>query len=215
MKLKHQNWLVLAIWSLLVIAGVVALATGRWSLAFVSVATLVLSMAPAVFAARIQIQLPQSFIAVIVTFVFASIFLGEAANFYERWWWWDIALHGSASIGFGLIGFLFVFMLFAGDRYAAPPIALAFIAFCVSVAIGAAWEIFEFAMDQVFALNMQKSGLLDTMGDLIVNLLGALLGATAGFLFLKGRRFGGLAAMIRQFVQENRRLYSKNDDKRD
>ena len=38
---------------------------------------------------------------------------------------------------------------------------------CFAITIGALWEVFEFGMDQLFGLNMQKSGLLDTMGDLI------------------------------------------------
>jgi hypothetical protein len=215
LRLRPKNWVVLGVWVLLVLAGIIALFTARWSLAFVAMATLMLSLLPEIFAEKFKIKLPQSFIGFIVTFIFASIFLGEAADFYERLWWWDIALHGTASIGFGLIGFLFIFMLFAGDRFAAPPIALALIAFCVAVAIGVTWEIFEFAMDQVFGLNLQKSGLLDTMGDLIVDMLGAFLGATAGYLFLKGRRFGGLAAMIRQFVRANMDLYSKSNDKPD
>ena len=35
--------------------------------------------------------------------------------------------------------------------------------------IGVIWEIFEFTMDHVFDLTMQKSGLPDTMTDLIVD----------------------------------------------
>src|SRR3546814_16435775 len=58
------------------------------------------------------------------------------------------------------------------------PSFLAVFAFCFSQAIGALWEIFEFTMDQVFGLTMQKpmlgdpSGLTDTMWDLIVNAIG-------------------------------------------
>ena len=40
--------------------------------------------------------------------------------------------------------------------------------------IGVIWEIFEFSLDYVIGLNMQKSGLVDTMGDLIVNSIGSL-----------------------------------------
>jgi len=50
-------------------------------------------------------------------------------------------------VGFGLIGFLGIFMLFEGDRFKAPPVALAVLSFCFAVSIGAVWEIFEFSMD--------------------------------------------------------------------
>ena len=38
-------------------------------------------------------------------------------------------------------------MLFEGDRFAAPPSAIAFITFCVAMTVGAIWEVFEYAMD--------------------------------------------------------------------
>jgi hypothetical protein len=50
------------------------------------------------------------------------------------------------------------------------------------------WEIFEFSMDQIFGLNMQKpmlgdpSGLTDTMWDMIVNLIGAAIVSLSGWV---------------------------------
>jgi uncharacterized membrane protein YjdF len=99
--------------------------------------------------------------------------------------------------------------MFEGNRFAAPPIAVAFVAFCFAVTIGCAWEIFEFGMDQIFGLNMQKTGLVDTMWDLIVDMIGAAIGATAGFFFLKGRELGGLSRVIDEFVSMNRKFYRK------
>ncbi len=209
---RQQGPVVFAVWFTLVVATLVALATARWSMAFVAVTTLVVSMLPALFINRFSVKLPVNFFAAIVVFIFATIFLGEAMDFYERVWWWDIALHGGSAIGFGLVGFLFMLMLFHGDRYAAPPIAVSFFGFCFAVSIGAMWEIFEFGMDQVFGLNMQKSGLVDTMSDLMVDVLGASLGAGAGFFYLKNRELGGVSGVIREFVRMNRKLFSKNDD---
>ncbi|MBV2359230.1 hypothetical protein KUH32_05570 [Thalassococcus sp. CAU 1522] len=205
----RRNYAVYAIWAFLTLELSVALVTGRWTTAFVAAATLGLSALPALFAARFDIRLPVSFFAAAVLFIFATIYLGEVGDFYERYWWWDIMLHGGSAMGFGLIGFLFVFMLFEGNRYAAPPIAVAFISFCFAVTIGAVWEIFEFGMDQLFGFNMQKSGLTDTMTDLIVNCAGAAVGAAAGYFYLKGRQLGGPIAAIEEFVRLNRRLFRK------
>jgi hypothetical protein len=123
-----------------------------------------------------------------------------------------VLLHGGSAIGFGLIGFIFIFLLFKGDRYAAPPIAMSFFAFCFGVSIGVVWEIFEFAMDQTFGLNMQKSGLIDTMWDMIVDAIGAGIGAAAGYFYLKKKWYVGLAAMIDEFVKANKRLFKNNKD---
>ncbi|NNE54124.1 MAG: hypothetical protein HKN30_17180 [Sulfitobacter sp.] len=207
---KDTSPLILTIWASLLVAVLVALALGRWSLAFVSLATLVLALVPPALAFRYSLRLPVPFLLATTLFVFASIFLGEAFNFYERLWWWDLFLHGSSAIGFGLLGFLFVFMLFEGDRFAAPPSAIAFITFCTGVTVGSVWEIFEFTMDVSFGLNMQKSGHLDTMGDLIIDAVGSGIASLTGYLYLKRNSAGPLGHAISQFVSLNRRLYEKS-----
>lgn len=209
MKLREQPTVVQVIWGVLALALIVALVTARWSLAFVSVATLAVSLLPGLVVKRFNVRLPVSFFAAITVFVFATIFLGEAFDFYERYWWWDILLHGGSAIAFGLIGLLFALFLFEGDRYAAPPWALALIAFGFAISIGVMWEVFEFAMDQLFGFKMQKSGLIDTMWDLIVDIIGAVMGAVAGFLYLKGREIGLSSRMLREFIKGNRRFFKK------
>ena len=207
--LWEQTWLTRIIWlALLGVAGF-AVVVGRFPLAFVALATLVLSLAPVLVARWAEIHVPKSFEAAIVLFVGGTIFLGEVYDFYERFWWWDIAMHGGSAIGFGLVGFVLVFMMFQGNRFAAPPFAVAFFAFCFAITVGVAWEVFEFAMDQFFGLNMQKSGLRDTMGDLIVDAAGAFLGAASGYAYLKGMAAGGLAAVIDEFVQRNPRFFKR------
>lgn len=206
---SEQTLLARGIWSALALTALVAIGQARWSLAFVSLATLSLSLVPVLIARRADVKVPPGFIAAVVVFVGATLFLGEVFDFYERFWWWDIAMHGGSAIGFGLVGFVLVFMMFQGDRFAAPHFAIAFFAFCFAVTIGAVWEVFEFLMDQLFGLNMQKSGLLDTMGDLIVDMIGAALGATSGYAYLKGLQYGGLTGIIDEFVRRNPRLFKR------
>ncbi|MBA86039.1 hypothetical protein ACSSNL_16825 [Thalassobius sp. S69A] len=207
--LREQTWLVRIIWVLLLLLAAGALLSTRWSLAFVAFLTMALSMAPLWLARWAEVRVPPSFMAAIVLFIAGTLFLGEVFDFYTRFWWWDIAMHGGSAVGFGLIGFVLVFIMFQGDRFAAPPSAMAFFAFCFALAVGALWEIFEFAMDQSFGLNMQKSGLLDTMGDLIVDTLGALVGAASGFLYLKWQADRGPMGMIDEFVRRNPRLFQR------
>ena len=209
-QLKNQSIIVLGMWALLLVSLLVAMGLGRWSLAFVSLATFLLSVAPSLLAFRYSITLPVPFVIAIIAYLFASIFLGEAFDFYERLWWWDLALHGFSAVGFGLTGFLFTLMLFEGDRYAAPHGALAFISFCIAMTVGATWEVFEFSMDQVFGLNMQKSGLDDTISDLVLNGFGALLASVSGYYYLRGSKTGILTRVIFQFVAANRRLFRKS-----
>ncbi|HBQ35331.1 MAG TPA: hypothetical protein DD729_00570 [Rhodobacteraceae bacterium] len=210
MKLSEISKIVYLIWAILLLELVVAIFNRHYSLAYIALVTFALSLVPMIFASRFHIQLPVYFFAGIVLFIFGTIYLGEVFDFYERYWWWDVLMHGGSAIGFGLIGFIFVFILFEGDRYAAPHWALGFIAFCIAMTIGAVWEIFEFLMDQVFGLNMQKTGLIDTMWDMIVNTVGALIGAAAGYGYLQGLSRRGLGGVIAEFVAKNRQLFKQN-----
>ena len=82
--------------------------------------------------------------------------------------------------------------------------------FSIGMTVGGIWEIFEFTMDQLFGLNMQRSGLLDTMGDLIVDAIGAFFIALAGYVFLqnpKRKLFIGNAIDI--FLEDNPRFNRK------
>lgn len=214
-KINNANFMTRAIWVLLIMSTLGSLALGRWSLAFVSISTFVLTLIPPIIARRWSLSLPGPFVLATTLFIVCSVFLGEAFDFYERLWWWDIGLHGFSAIGFGLTGFLFVFMLFEGDRFAAPASALAFISFCVGMTVGATWEVFEFFMDQVFGMNMQKSGLTDTMWDLIVDAGGASIASLAGYFYLKDWRTGIFGRAVNAFVLRNREMYQRFRDRLD
>ncbi|MFM7445371.1 MAG: hypothetical protein ACKO2N_15935 [Tabrizicola sp.] len=175
---------------------------------FITLAALVLTLLPGLLASRIGLRLPPSFLAAIALFVMATLYLGEVYDFYDRFWWWDLALHFGSAMGFGILGFLLIFMLFQGDRYAAPPWALGVLSFCLALAVGVLWEIFEYAMDTFFGFNMMKSGLPDTMGDLIVDAVGAALAALAGVVYLLGRA-GRLGAPFDLFIETNRARFRK------
>ncbi|MFP4275745.1 MAG: hypothetical protein ACLFRU_12035 [Paracoccaceae bacterium] len=210
MEIRKQSLVVQVIWGVLIVSLITAVVNGRWSMAFVSAGALAASILPALVAERFALRVPVSYVSILVVFTFSTLFLGEVLDFYERFWWWDLLMHGGSAVALGMIGFLFVFYLFEGDRYAAPPWALSTIAVCFAVTVGVLWEIFEFTMDQTFGLNMQKSGLMDTMTDLIVNLLGAIAGAATGFVYLKKREPDGRTRMIHEFVRLNRSLFRKH-----
>ena len=205
----QQTWVARIIWIVLIVFAAGALIAGRWYPAFVALATLFLSLSPLFLSRWTKVEIPPSFISAAVLFTGATLILGETFGFYDRFWWWDIAMHGTGAVGFGLVGFVLIFMMFQGDKYAAPPYAVALFAFCFARAMGAIWEIFEFAMDSLFGMNMQKSGLLDTMGDLIVDVFGAAIGAGAGWVYLISREHGGLTAVIDEFVRSNPHLFQR------
>lgn len=208
-QLRHQGAVVNILWGLLFLSALVAALEGWWSLAFVALASLGLAMAPVLLARRLDITLPLPLVVAITVFIVASILLGEVFEFYDRFWWWDIILHASSAIGFGLIGFVLVLMMFEGDRFAAPAWAVSLLSATIAITIGVFWEVFEFVMDQIFGFNMQKSGLLDTMSDLIVNVIGAGVAAWVGYLYLRTHERSFWTWPIDAFVRLNQRFFRK------
>lgn len=166
---------------------VLSLVLGSWLTAAVTTGILLLTLAPAVLGRRFSVYIPPEFELLAVLFIFSSLFLGEVHSYYERFWWWDVILHLGSGLLFGILGFLLAYSLNQRPlgEPALRPSFVALFAFAFAVALGALWEIFEFAMDQLFGLNMQKSGLVDTMWDLIVDTVGAIVIALLGFGYLR------------------------------
>ncbi|MGB6229697.1 MAG: hypothetical protein WBF53_06170 [Litorimonas sp.] len=203
---KHSPFTYVS-WALLLGAALFGLFTQTWNMLFLSSVVFALTLLPFFLESWTDLRLPRSFIGAVTAFIVGTIFLGEVGDFYERFWWWDIFMHTGSAIGFGMIGTVVMLIFVRGDRLSAPPLLLAVMAFSFAVSIGALWEIFEFGMDQLFGLNMQKDGLMDTMSDLIVDSIGALIGAGAGYWYLKRGGTSFLPLTIEKFVADNPHVF--------
>ena len=193
----------------LVIALGEALYKENWLAAFMAILAFALTYLPDYFKKSYNIKLPLLFEFCTVVFVYASLFMGEILNYYSLFWWWDLVLHGASALGFGIAGFLILYVLYQGKKLEARPGTIAVFAFCFALAIGAVWEIFEFGMDQLFGFHMQKSGLLDTMSDLIVDALGALIASLSGYAYLKAKESIIFGKVMLWFRTENKHLFSQ------
>lgn len=172
----------------LILAIAVSIFYQSWSNLFISCLALVLTFIPFLIEKKYQIDIPIVFELVVILFVYASLFLGEVGRFFHYFWWWDLLLHGTSAVAFASIGFIILFILSETSKIEARPGWLAVFSFSFAVAIGVIWEIFEFFMDQTLGLNMQKSGLVDTMWDLIINNVGAILTSLAGYEYMTGKK---------------------------
>jgi len=187
----------------------------KWLNALIVAAILLLTALPTIFARGVKILISPQFELPAITFIFASFYLGERRDFYARFWWWDLALHSTSGVLLGILGFLLVYVLNANPRIDLhmQPGFVAFFAFCFSITVGALWEIFEFAMDQLFGMNMQKpmfddpSGLTDTMWDLIVDAVGTILVAVYGYRYMRRGERSLIERWIQRFVKTNPRLF--------
>lgn len=205
----------------LVLQGVMAaelpflFAEGLWLNAIWLLAIMAVTGAPMISGHRLPVRIPYEYELLAILFVFAALFLGEFRSYYERFWWWDIALHTTSGLLLGVLGFLLVYVLNQSRRIDMHmrPGFVALFAFVFAVAVGTFWEIVEFAADQLFGANMQKpmlgdpSGLTDTMWDLIVDALGAAAISGFGWWHMKHGERSFIETWIRRFIERNPRLF--------
>ncbi|MBP6942868.1 MAG: hypothetical protein KBB55_02375 [Candidatus Buchananbacteria bacterium] len=184
-----------------------------WSNVFWVSLIFILTFVPTIIAKQSRLYFPLEFDLFIIIFIFLSLFLGEVHHYYYTFWWWDLYLHVQSGILLGILGFIVSYILNEQRHFKMRmrPMMTAMFAFSFSITLGVLWEIFEFGMDQVFGLNMQKSGLIDTMTDLIVDTFGASIIATLGYLWMKRKiDFWIFDRSISKFIRKNSHLFEKN-----
>lgn len=199
----------------IIVLGTIVLSIREFNLFLVvsAVVIFIFSAMPAVIERTFRITLPVEVDLVLTAFVFLHFVLGEVRNYYVRFVWFDLLLHISSGIIIGLIGFIIIYFFLYTNKVTANPIMVAVFSVSFSLAAGALWEIFEFFMDTVFNFNMQKTGLNDTMTDLIVNFLGAFIVGIMGYRYVKKEEVGILKTLINRFIQYNVRLQVKQKKK--
>jgi hypothetical protein len=122
-----------------------------WENVFLTMLVLVLTLVPAFLLHRYRIYIPPEFQLVAAAFVFLSLYLGSARDFYYHFWWWDVVLHTGSGFLLGIVGFLALFLLNQTDRLpeGIRPAFLCFFGLTFAVFLGVLWEIFEFAVDMI------------------------------------------------------------------
>lgn len=204
----------------------VALLRQHWATALLTMGIAVIISIPLVIVPRLHVYIPPQFQLLTIAIVFAALFLGEVRDYYTRFAWWDTALHGITGFLMGMVGFLIVYMFneveHIGLRMKASFVA--FFAFMFALGAGAIWEIGEFVLDEMLGTNLQKpmlddpSGLTDTMFDLVVDALGALIICVYGYIHLKRpHKSSFLGRWIASFITNNPRLlrYTRRARRRD
>lgn len=237
---EHKSsFMVYAILRLLVIVVLILqVFNGNYENVFLCALTLLLLIIPSFLQVNLKIELPTTLEIFMLLFIFSAEILGEIREFYIIFPFWDTLLHTINGFLAAAIGFALVDILNKRERstFQLSPVFMAIVAFCFSMTIGVLWEFFEYGMDMIFRLDMQKDtilhtistvmldpaggnkpviiknisdvmvndisfglggyldiGLLDTMKDLIVNFVGAVIFSVIGFFYVKQRGKGKFA----------------------
>ncbi|NCB03463.1 MAG: hypothetical protein EOM67_15120, partial [Spirochaetia bacterium] len=125
---------------------------------FFSILTLLLFAVPSLIESKTRISIPDALENSILFFIFAAQILGEMSSYYVAYPFWDTMLHTINGFLAAAIGFSLVDILNQSEKitFRLSPLFLAIVAFCFSMTIGVIWEFFEYFMDLVFAMDMQK-----------------------------------------------------------
>ena len=139
--------------------------------AFLCVLTLILLIIPSFFQVALRIEVPTVLEITILFFIFAAEILGEICNFYSIFPFWDTVLHTLNGFLTAAIGLSLVQLLNKSDKllFQLSPLFTSIVAFCFSMTIGVIWEFFEFGMDQIFNLDMQKDTVIHTISSVSLN----------------------------------------------
>lgn len=216
--------------------------------AFICLLVLVLFMLPFFIQQNFGIELPSTLEIIILLFIFAAEILGELECYFITYPHWDSMLHTTTGFLCAATGFALIDILNRNSRikFELSPIYVALAAFCFSMTVGVLWEFFEFGMDRLFHMDMQKDtvvqsitsvmldptnrnipitidgihsvavngqdlgfdgyldiGLYDTMADLFVNFVGAVVFSTIGYFYIKQRGKGRLARAFIPTITED------------
>lgn len=222
---------------------------GEYENAFVCLLVLVLFMLPFFIQQNFGIELPSTLEIIILLFIFASEILGELACFFITIPNWDSILHTTTGFLCAATGFALIDILNRNSeiKFELSPVYVSLVAFCFSMTIGVLWEFFEFGMDRLFLMDMQKDtvihsitsvmldptnmnipvtirditsvavngqelgfggyldiGLYDTMEDLFVNFIGALVFSFIGYFYIKRRGEGKIAKAFIPTITESK-----------
>lgn len=148
---------------------------------------------------RYNIVVPDRIQIMYFIFLYMAIFLGEVRNYYYRFPFWDSILHAFSGGMLAVIGLLLINLLNGRENLHLDlsPLFVALFAVSFAVLSGVVWEIYEFTADGLLGTNMQKfmqyggevmvgrDALLDTMYDLIIDLVSAALVGVFGYFSLK------------------------------
>lgn len=142
---------------LILICMIRELINGNIENAMLCILSLFLFFLPFLIEKKLKIELPIILEIIIFLFIFSAEILGEINNFYGIIPYWDTILHTLNGFLCASIGFSLIYLLNENSKsFHLSPIFVALVSFCFSMTIGVVWEFFEYGMDNVFKLDMQK-----------------------------------------------------------
>ncbi len=171
-KKKPAVFTVYIVLRLIVVAILVSsILRGEYENAAICLLVLFLFLLPLFVQRNFGIELPGTLEIIILVFIFASEILGELGCFFINVPNWDSILHTTTGFLCAAFGFALIDILNRNDKikFQLSPIYVALVAFCFSMTIGVLWEFFEFSVDRLFHMDMQKDTIVHTISSVMLD----------------------------------------------
>jgi len=159
-------------------------AAGQYAIAFGVFITLIVSLMPAILSRSLYINLPWEIDFFVTVVIFAHAFLGYFVGLYRLIPYFDKVLHFASTVIISMLSFMIIYSFYLIGRVRLSYGFLFLFIILTALGLGGLWEIIEFAVDQIFVMDMQN-GLEDTMYDLIFDMMGGIVAAGIGYLYIK------------------------------
>src|SRR5690606_33695801 len=98
---KLNNRIGIALKLLILLGAVLLFVEGNYQAGFESLLILTITLLPLLMRNRFRVVIPHEFETIAILFIYLSLFLGGVQEFYIRYWWWDVVLHGGAGFLLG------------------------------------------------------------------------------------------------------------------
>lgn len=150
---------------------VLSILRGEYESAFICLLVLILFILPFFIQQNFGIQLPTTLEIIILLFIFAAEILGELEGYFITYPNWDTMLHTTTGFLSAATGFALIDILNRNSRikFHLSPVYVALAAFCFSMTVGVLWEFFEFGMDRLFHLDMQKDTVVQSITSVMLD----------------------------------------------
>ena len=150
---------------------VLSILRGEYESAFICLLVLILFILPFFIQQNFGIQLPTTLEIIILLFIFAAEILGELEGYFITYPNWDTMLHTTTGFLCAATGFALIDILNRNSciKFHLSPIYVALAAFCFSMTVGVLWEFFEFGMDRLFHLDMQKDTVVQSITSVMLD----------------------------------------------
>ena len=150
---------------------VLSILRGEYESAFICLLVLILFILPFFIQQNFGIQLPTTLEIIILLFIFAAEILGELEGYFITYPNWDTMLHTTTGFLSAATGFALIDILNRNSRikFHLSPIYVALAAFCFSMTVGVLWQFFEFGMERLFHLHMQKDTVVQSITSVMLD----------------------------------------------